>query len=225
MAKEKLDRLIITKGTYEGNKAKFNDKDSGSVIKIKFNPTEYSVDESNTYSETAIPGLDSPIIQFNSGKAKTLSLELLIDTYTYDKGVDIRKKYIDKLDELIEVDGSIHAPPPCKVHWSSLIFVGVLESIKKKFVLFKSDGIPVRARVSLSFKEYVPVEIQVKKIKRSSPDKYKSRIIAEGDSLWFMAYKEYGSPAYWRYIAENNKIDNPLMLEPGREITLPPLKK
>ncbi len=217
------NKLKIIKGKLEGNKVVFNDKESESVINITFNPTEYSIKKNNTFSEATIPGLGSPIIQFSSGKSKTLSLELLLDTYTYDKGVDIREKYIDKLEKLIEIDGSLHAPPPCQVRWSSLIFVGVLESISKNYVLFKNDGTPVRARVSLSFKEYIAVEIQVKKNRNSSPDKYKRRIIIEGDSLWFMSYKEYGSPDCWRLIAEENNIDNPLQVEAGQELLIPPL--
>ncbi len=224
MAAEKK-RLILVKGKPEGKNAKFDEKDSGSVIEICFNPSEYSVEKSNTFSEASIPGLDSPIIQFSSGKTKTLSIELLLDTYADGKGEDIRTKYLEKLEKLIEIDGEFHAPPPCKVIWGSLLFVGVLNSIRKNFVLFLDDGIPVRARITLSFKEYVPVDIQVKKSPRSSPDRLKKRVIKEGDTLWQLAYKEYGGPENWRLIAEENKIDDPLYLDPGKEIFLPPLKR
>lgn len=214
--------LIIMRGKLEGKKARFEDN---AVINICFNPNEYSLDKSNTYAEAAIPGLNSPIIQFTSGKAKALSLELLLDTYTYDNGEDIRKKYIEKLEKLIEIDGEFHAPPPCKVIWGSLEFVGVLESMKKKYVLFLDDGIPVRAHVTLAFKEYIPVEIQIKQSPRSSPDRLKGYVIKEGDSLWQLAYREYGDPGYWRIIAEANGIDNPLSLEPAQQIFLPPLER
>lgn len=219
------NKLIIIKGKPEGKKAKFDEKDSEYVIEICFNPTEYSVDKNITFSEASIPGLDSPIIQFSSGRAKTLSLELLLDTYTYNKGEDIRKKYIEKLEKLIEIDGDFHAPPPCKVVWGNLEFVGVLDSMRKRYILFLDDGIPVRARVTLSFKEYIPVEIQIKKSPRSSPDRLKKYVIKEGDSLWQLSYKKYGEPYYWRIIAEANKIDNPISLEPGEEIDIPPLDR
>jgi len=100
--------------------------------------------------------------------------------------------------------------------------VGVLDSMKKRYILFLDGGIPVRARVTLSFKEYIPVEIQIKKSPRSSPDRLKKYVIKEGDSLWQLSYKEYGEPYYWRIIAEANKIDNPILLEPGKEIDIPP---
>ena len=219
----KKNKLIIIKGKLQGDKAKFNEKDNDSVIEICFNPTEYSLDKSNTFSEATVPGLGSPIIQFSSGKSKTLSLELLLDTYTYDKGVDIRKKYIDRLEKLIEIDGEIHAPPPCEVVWGTLIFVGFLEKISKKYTFFLDDGTPVRARVSLNFKEYIPVDIQLKETPRSSPDKFKRHVIKEGDSLWQISYKEYGKPDHWRLIAEENTIDNPMVLEQGKELSVPPI--
>ncbi len=220
---QKKDRLIIISGKLVGNKADFN---GGTTINICFNPGEYSLDKGNTFSEAAIPGLDSPSIQFSSGKARTLSLDLLLDTYTYGNGEDIREKYIEnKLDKLIKVDGHLHAPPICKVVWGTLEFVGVLEKLTKKYILFKDNGTPVRARVSLGFKEYIPVEIQIKKSPRSSPDRHKLRVIKEGDSLWQLSYKEYGDSCHWRNIADENGIDNPMSIKPGDEIVIPPLEK
>jgi nucleoid-associated protein YgaU len=39
-----------------------------------------------------------------------------------------------------------------------------------------------------------------------------------------MAHKEYSDPGQWRVIAEANDIDNPRLVEPGTELTLPPLE-
>jgi hypothetical protein len=152
---------------------------------------------------------------------RTLSLELLLDTYGRDE--DLRNKYIAALEKLVDIDGDLHAPPPCKVLWGKLEFVGVLEGLTKRYVLFLDDGTPVRARVTLSFKEYIPVEIQVKSSPQSSPDKLKRYLVKEGDSLWQLSYEAYGSPYYWRYIAEANEISNPEVLEIGKEIFIPPL--
>ncbi len=217
------EKLIIIKGRPAGKMAVFIEQDRRSIIEICFNPNEYSMDKSNTYSEASIPGLGSPIIQFSSGSAKTLSIELLLDTYTYNKGEDIRKKYIEKLEKLVEIDGAFHAPPPCKVLWGTLEFVGVADSMRKNYVMFKDDGTPVRARVTLTFKELVPVEFQMIMTPRFSPDRLKKYVIKEGDSLWQLSYKEYGEPSYWRLIAEKNNIDNPLSIESGIEIIIPPL--
>lgn len=222
--KDAEKKLIIIKGKKGNSGVKF-DKSQGSVIEVCFNPTEYSLDKTNVYSEAAIPGLGSPIIQFNRGNIRTLSLELLLDTYSNGKGEDLKEKYINKLEQLVEMDGELHAPPPCKVLWGTLEFTGVLESLRKKYVLFSEDGTPVRARVTLSFKEYKPVEIQVKESPASSPDRTKRYLIKEGDSLWQISDEAYGEPGYWRFIADANNIDNPELLETGREIIIPPLSE
>ena len=104
-------KLIIIRAQLVGHMAVFH---PGIPIEIKFNPTEYSLEKRNTFSEATIPGLESPILQFSSGDSRTLSFELLIDTYAYDNGVDIRPKYIAKLESLMDVDGMFHAPRPVK---------------------------------------------------------------------------------------------------------------
>jgi hypothetical protein len=222
---ETNNKLVIIRGKWDGNKVKFNDGDGGSVITVSFNPTEYSIDKSNVFSEANVPGLGSPIIQFNHGNVRTLSLELLLDTYTGGslknscwtltpgEGEDLRTKYINKFEKLLEIDGELHAPPPCKVLWANLEFVGVLESLRKRYVFFLDDGTPVRARLTLTFKEYVPVEIQLKTSPRSSPDKRKTYLVKQGDSLWQISAKAYGDAGQWRIIAEANDIEVPRFLQ------------
>ena len=221
MAESKLE---IIRGTLEGSRATFRGG-AAAVLRVIFNPTEYSLEKSNTFSEAAIPGLGSPILQYSRGQSRTLSLELLLDTYTYGRQEDVRTTYVDKLEALLAVDGELHAPPPCKVVWGSLEFVGVLENLSKRYVLFLDDGTPVRARVTLRFKEYVPVEIQIKEQPRSSPDRRKTHRLQEGDSLWQLSYRAYGEPSHWKLLASANDIDDPLCLEPGRVILIPPLEE
>jgi hypothetical protein len=234
---QRKNKLLLIRGKWDGNKVKFDNNGGESVIAVSFNPTEYSIDKNNVFSEANIPGLGSPIIQFNRGNVRTLSLELLLDTYTDGKGEDLRTKYIDKFEKLLEIDGDLHAPPPCKVLWANLEFVGVLESLRKRYIFFLDDGTPVRARLTLTFKEYIPVEIQLKTSPRSSPDRRKTYLVKQGDSLWQISAKVYGDPGHWRTIAEANNIDDPRFLRTskkgvigkesiiGKEIVIPRLSK
>jgi hypothetical protein len=217
------EKLAIIRGTLDGNKAKFNDNDKATVITVAFNPSEYSIEKSNVFAEAGIPGLGSPIIQFSRGNSRTLSLELLLDTYGTDERGDLREDYVRRFEKLIELDGDLHAPPPCKVLWGDLEFVGVVDSLRKRYVMFLDDGTPVRARITLTLKEYVPVEIQVRETPTSSPDRFKKYLVKEGDSLWAMSAKAYGDASHWRLIADANGIDNPRVLEIGKELVIPPL--
>ena len=189
-------------------------------ILVLFNPEQYSMSKGNQFASIAIPGRENPIIQFIKGQAETLALELLFDTRTYKNNVDVRTEYTNKISNLLKIDKHIHAPPVCIFEWGSLSFTGVIEKIDKKFTLFDKDGKPLRATIAMSFKQYSqPKEA----VKTSSPNRTKSRIITAGDSLWLIAYREYGDPESWKLIADANNIVDPLNVKPGTEIILPPL--
>jgi LysM repeat protein len=190
-------------------------------IPILFNPREYSLNKSNKFQDTTIPGLSSPITQFVSGSAESLTMDLFFDTY--EKRTDVRE-YTDKIDTLLKIDKDIHAPPICEFIWGGKPFKAVVERVNKKFTMFLSDGVPVRATLSVTFKEYKTITEQLQNPPRQSADRTKRRVIKQGDTLWLIADREYGDPGLWRPIAEINKIDNPRILETGKEIIIPPLR-
>lgn len=192
----------------------------GDRIVVLFNPAEYSIQKSNQFAETPLLGLPTPIRQFTSGGAETLTLDLFFDTY--EKGEDVRT-HTDKVAGLLSIDLDLHAPPTLKFIWGKLEFKCVLEQVTKKFTMFLSDGTPVRATLSVTFKEYKTLQEQLSP--KASADRTKRRILREGDSLWLMAAREYDDPAQWRPIADKNEIDNPRMLRPGVELTIPPLER
>lgn len=197
-----------------------NGKNKDKQIKVGFNPTEYSLDKSNEFANINIPGLESPLLQFTRGGLQTLTMDLFFDTY--ELGEDVRD-YTDEVVKLMEIDEELHAPPVCKFIWGKGIeFIFVLSKMTKKFTMFDSNGIPVRATLTVTFNEYM-TEAGLKK-PASSPDRTKVYTLKEGDSLWAIADKEYGNPAHWRAIAEANDIDNPRLPPVGQEIEIPPLE-
>ena len=209
-----------------------NGRNKNKPIEVLFNPAEYTIEKGNKYQSTPIPGLATPVHQFVHGESDTLTMELFFDTYAKEsrhghvkQGEDVRK-YTGKLAELMDMDPTLHAAPVCQFHWGDkVVFKGVIERLTQKFTMFQADGKPVRATLNVTFKEYKPVTDQLKEIGRQSADRTKAKIIKEGDSLWVIAALEYGDPGLWPHIASKNKIDNPRLLETGREILLPPLEE
>jgi nucleoid-associated protein YgaU len=197
------------------------DGDDVESFDVLFNPTEYSLTRNVTYAEQNLLGLSTPVTQFVSGTAETLSMELFFDSY--EDGEDVRV-LTDRLDRLLDVDGETHEPPRLRVEWSSLQFRCVLESATKRFTLFLPNGTPVRARVDATFKQYESPRWEQLVSPRSSPDKTKIRRLTEGDSLTLVAAREYGDPAYWRTIAAASGIENPRTVPAGRDLVLPPLE-
>lgn len=190
-------------------------------IPVLFNPTEYSLDKQVNYADQTLPGLGTPISQFVSGDAETLSMELFFDTY--EEGTDVRE-HTDRIDDLLEVDGDRHAPPVCRFVWGSLNFKSVLESASKTFTMFLPDGTPVRARIDVTFREYRRPGEEVVAVPRQSADRTETWVVTEGDTLWTIAAEQYGDPGRWRPIATANDIENPRRLDPGRELIVPPLE-
>jgi hypothetical protein len=196
---------------------------AGEEIEILYFPPEYSMEKSNTFAEMAIPGLESPYIQFVKGNAASITLEVFYDTY--EKNIDVRT-VTDKLTDLMNIDPKLHAPRPLQFIWgmkSRDPFNCVLEKVTKKFTMFSTDGIPVRARLSITLKEFKK-ELNDREKSTQSPDKSKVYLVKQGDSLWEIAYREYGDPSEWRPIAEINHILNPRFLRPGMNLIVPPLE-
>lgn len=190
-------------------------------VPVLFNPSEYTMEKSNEFASINIPGLESPMLQFSRGNLETLTMDLFFDSYEENKDV---RDYTRKITDLLKIDPKIHAPPVLKFVWGSLNFTCVLSRVTKKFTMFRSDGKPVRATLTVTFNEY-RTEISSREKHQESSDRTKTYTIKQGDSLWAIAAREYGDPASWRPIAEKNRIENPRLLEIGREITIPPLEE
>ena len=191
-------------------------------IPLKLNPTEYQVQKSNNFAEIAIPGLESPPIQFIRGAAEQLTTELLVDTS--DTLEDVRTRYVDEIRDLMRLDCELHAPPVVRLVWDTQVFLGVLESLSITYVLFSPDGIPLRAKLGVTLKEYRPAEVQVRECPTASPDFEKIYTVRLGDTLSGIAGAVYRDPGVWRAIARENDIQDPRQLDPGQILTIPRLR-
>src|SRR5436309_3353127 len=103
---------------------------AGDQIRVLFNPSEYTIERSNAYKSTAIPGLSGPLIHFINGEADVLSMELFLDDYT-DKPADGSKvnQRLDALATLLEIDNDQHAPPIVRFVWGKLSFKAIVEKL------------------------------------------------------------------------------------------------
>lgn len=199
-------------GTFQGTRAK-----------VLFNPAEYSLQKGNQFSNTPLPGLSNPIVSFVNGDADVLTMELFFDTYTDMGSSDVRDE-TGKIAVLLDIDPKLHAPPPVRFVWGPLRFKAVIERLQQRFTMFREDGVPVRATLNVTFKEYKTIDDQLNPKPNESSDWSKRRVIAQDDRLCLIAAAEYEDPAVWRVIADANDIENPRLLQPGQEILLPPLK-
>ncbi len=203
--------------------------EEGLPIIIQFNPKEYSVSNGVKYSEKSIPGQEGAILQFVAGETPTLTMNLLFDTYIpptmeipVEGGIDVTL-LTRQVIALTHIKGTLHRPPMVTFLWGSVTFKGVVTSVKQQFTMFLPIGIPVRAKLDVTFKSVNQTDFLRLMTPLESPDRTKFRTIKEGDQLWRLAEAEYGSADQWRVIAKANGICNPLDIYPGQVIKLPAL--
>lgn len=192
-----------------------------------FNPDSVNIDKQVIWKRRPNIGDDvSPPI-FAGGEPLTLTLQgLLFDTT--DTGSDVRDTY-KMLTELAMIDKTVKdaktnqsAPPSCRFQWGSFLsFKAVVESVNQTFTLFKPDGTPLRAKVTVKIRQVPDPAAPQNPTSRSEARKI--WVVEEGQRLDWIAAREYGESAQWRYIAETNNLDNPLDLHSGQVLKLTPL--
>lgn len=212
-------------------KALITNTNTGDKTPVMFNPEEYTLNKDINYAQIAVPGLSSPILQFVHGNLATLEMELFLDTYEQHReggrslnsaGEDVRT-LTSKVTDLMRIDPETHAPPVLLFTWGSLSFTCVLARASQRFILFRPDGIPVRARLQVTFNEFRTLDQEAKEIKRSTSTYTRLHVVTQGETLSAIAARAYGSPALWRPIAILNAIANPLDLETGDQLQVPNL--
>ncbi len=202
--------------------------DAGEAVTAMYNPAQFTIESRNQFQRSKIPGLPVPVTQFVSGEAEKITLKLFFDTY--EAQTDVRT-LTSKVLKLMKIEPNLHRPPVCTFSWGGTIsgdqitdFNGVIDSLSQNFTMFLDDGTPVRATLTLGITEYRTINEQLTMLKLRSADHTKVRVIKEGQRLWHLANTEYGDPAEWRVIADENGIDNPRLIEPGTSLSLPPLE-
>lgn len=209
--------------------------EGGEKVDCWFNPTEYSIQKSNSWSVDSVVGEEVPPAQFGGGQPSKLTVELMFDDSDGEHG-DVRKA-TDPLFAAMEVDQSRATeknsgrPPTIEFGWgTATTFKAVIESLSVQFTMFKGDGTPIRASASLSLMQ---VEKAVGKSKSSGERSQnpttrgtrglRNHTVRDGDSIQSIAYSAYGDATRWRAIAEANDIDDPLSVTRGTVLSIPPI--
>lgn len=239
MAKLTFQRLDLNKRPLPSPK--------GDPLEVPYNPTEYGFSKAAQFADVAIPGLDSPVIQFIRGDAETLSLELFFDstekrgTGTGVPGLSSEDDPMAKADQLyrmVKIEGDLHTPPLVRVTWGNDFpaptlgesrsgppaFDCVVVSVDRRFTLFNPDGVPLRATLSLQLREYRTMEEQLRELNLQSADHTRVHVVRRGEDLPLIAYDAYGDASRWSLIAEHNGLTQVRELAPGTVLELPPTR-
>jgi nucleoid-associated protein YgaU len=194
-------------------------QDSKDKFNVQYNPDKYSIEKSAAWEEKG----KQADLQYGGAARKSISLEFFFDTYAARK--DVRTEYVQKLLALMEptvsTSGGKKRPPILLLSWGGFAFRSVLEKLSQNYTMFSESGVPVRAVVNATFKQYSTAE----EGSRNNPvgDPTKTHRVTQGETLSAIAEREYSDPGLWRIIADANRLADPRRLEPGMLLVIPAL--
>ena len=207
------------------------------VVDCLFNPTDYTFTKRNEWAAGSITGGDIPLVNFASGGALNLDVELLFDTLTLvaesanSAPQDVRE-HTEKVLDLMKIDPQTAdeskqtpgRPPRVSFRWGRFwSFKSVITIVTQNFTLFWDDGRPVRATLNVSFQQVETEGTYPPQNPTSLGRVARMRVVMPGETIDAIAFSEYGDSKRWRAIADFNHLDNPLRLRVGQRLALPPL--
>jgi hypothetical protein len=201
--------------------------EDGKELKFRFNPKEYSVSKSATWTRpTNKAARHSTAPEFGGVQPQTVQMELFFDDW--DEHGNLVRDIETLLGWLKPTERSIDKKKPqpqaLKFRWGGqqplAEFRGFLKSVGAKYTMFKSDGTPVRATANITLEE-IPADPKKTNPTSGALAGRRSHVMAAGDSLHSVAFREYDDPALWRGLAAFNGIDDPLRVAPGTRLLIP----
>lgn len=200
---------------------------SGPPYVIQFNPKEYSQNERIGFHQENAIGKDGTELKFARTSPKDYQFELLIDG-TGASGVENKREVLAEIElfkATVAFKGNLHRPNTLLLIWGALIIFCELTQLNIKYTLFRPNGTPLRALLSVTFKETVNVVQSLLQMALESTDLTHRRVVQEGDKLPLMCQNVYQTTRYYLEVARANEITNFRSLKPGMELIFPPVAK
>lgn len=207
------------------------DGQDGKVVPVQFNPQTLKLNFSNQWSGGKQPsGGETP--QFVGSSTTKLGMELWFDVTLPipdrlpDPGGDVRKLTKEIVFFLTvpadETDVEKRVPPRLRFQWGTFLFNGVMDSMDETIDLFSSDGVPLRASVTISLSKH-DLSYQFGAGtgglgKRPAIGTSPLTLVQSGNTLQQMAARAGVSD--WQRLARQNGIENPRRLNPGSFVDL-----
>jgi len=199
---------------------------SRPVFVAMMNPSGYGHDFSVKYAKNQALGQAGSETRFAGSQPEKLSLkELVLDGTGAVPGTT--KTVVQQVESLraavYTYVGTKHEAPIVQVVWGKLLFYGRVEGLKFDYTLFKPNGEPLRAKISLSFIEYTSTAEIVKESDQKSPDLTHLIVVKAGDTLPLLCARIYLDSGYYMEVARINGLSSFRHLQPGISLRFPPL--
>jgi hypothetical protein len=197
---------------------------------VWINPASYTRKAQIKYNDRQAQGSNGGSPEFNRVAAEDVSFELIFDATGVippGKGQSYTNGVADGIAQFIALtatlNGTIHAPNFLILAWAQLQFQCVLTSMSTSYTLFKPDGTPLRAKMSVQFQNYNSETQLAKKAKKNSPDLTHLVTVLAGDTLPALCHRIYGDSGYYAKVAAFNGLSSFRSVAPGTQLLFPPL--
>jgi hypothetical protein len=214
----------------ELEKAYFQVETNNKKIAFLFNPETLKLTFNNKWDGDKLLGGGDDSLNFTGQQPADMSLTLFFDTT--DTGLDVTK-YTSQLIAAMQPDASLPGtneksnnkrPRFVKFFWGKSLksFPAVITSAGVEFTYFSSAGVPLRAKVDLSLKQFrVDPAFTKQNPTSGTPKPHKVHRVQPGETLDRISARYYGDPTRWRPLAVANGIEDPLSVRPGSLLSIP----
>lgn len=201
---------------------KYEESDKLGELTVQINPESYKLGKSVLFAPREKVANAAQTPGFKRYSPSTLSFDVIFDGTgvipTGGKSVNDRIKALDGLIYLMV--GATREPSYVIIAWGDFNFYGRLSKADYAYTLFKPNGAPLRAKVSLSFTDALSVEEeQALKAQKAAQGEYK--IVTADQTLPEMCQEVYNNAGYAGLIANINGLDGFRDLKPGTQIWFP----
>jgi hypothetical protein len=215
-----LTRLKITRSKPDMS----IDKTPSATFAVMLNPGSVKHGGGIRYNKTEALGSSKVEAKFSSVGEETLSFSLLMDgTGVVPGSSDVPAQLKALRSVVYQYVDTQHEPSRVQVVWGKLVFFGRLSQLETEYTLFKPDGEPLRAKLSLAFIGSTSKEIAQLQAGQSSANCSRVVEVRDGDTLPLLCQRIYGDDAYYLDVARFNRLPNLRHLTPGTTLQFPPL--
>ncbi len=217
-----------------------NPKSGGKTTIVQFNPESLKVTFANQLVQPGNGGANGTGDQSNqagrqfvgAGTTK-LALQLWFDVGSQDADSGDRKADVRDLTKDVaffitpKQEGSNYLPPAVRFSWGSFHFDGYFDSLEENLDFFSTDGIPLRASMSVNMSQQKIQEFSGSGGSLNAPPGAPgfskgglgtSPLAAARSGASLQSMVSAGQD--WKSIASANNIENPRSLDPGQWINL-----
>ncbi|UOQ52078.1 CIS tube protein [Hymenobacter cellulosivorans] len=200
------------------------------------NPESLSHTQSINYSNNQGPGGLGPSPKFKNLDNGEVSFDLFLDSTgairptgpgtspnKVSKPREVKNEIKKLRDVVFDYHGKLHGPYYLQLLWGSFIFKCRLTKFKVDYTLFRPDGSPLRAKVSMTFISFTDPKTLAQQADKQSADLSHQHLVKSGDTLPLLCHQVYGSSEYYLQVARFNKLVHFRHLQPGTYLVFPRL--